>query len=150
MSPQEVGQTVCHEFDCFAEHSPTTAGWNELRERLLIWFRSVDEPLAFDGMMWVFEHSRRYQHQQLAGELLKRRSIPLPISAREFIQRIAPGLDASANEVVRYFVAQIGKETAQQELNAVIRGATDAQMRDGLRHLSYWLGIPQTVEGLGF
>ena len=140
MSPKEIGETVCDAFDAFAEMQPTTRKWDELRERLWMWFRSVDEPLAFEGMLWVFERSDRYQHQQLAGELLARRKLPLMIPPQAFIRRIAPRLSASASEVAKYLRMQVGDEAVLHHVNALARTATDERLCRGLDALSYWLG----------
>ena len=145
MSPEQVGQRVCDAFDEFAAHRPSTGSWEELRQQLLEWFVQVEEQSAFEGMLWVLEHSRRYQHQQLAGELLAQRGLPLSIPPREFLRRIAPTFDASASEVVKYFSSQVGRESAQREIRLLAEEITNDPARSGLRSISYWLGMTDTV-----
>ena len=146
MSPAQVGQRVCDAFDEFAAHQPSNAKWDELRNRLLLWFGALDEQLAFDGMVWVLEHSLRYQHQQLAGELLARRGVPLPTSPSEFIRRVAPMLNASANEVMKYLRSQAGDDVAQQAVRSLIADTKDERMRSGLRSLAYGLGMKEAFD----
>jgi len=148
MSPQDVGQYVCKAFDEFLEQGASDDKRNALREHLLVWFRSVDESLAFEGMMWVIEHSDRFQHQQLAGELLARRGVPLLISPEDFVRRVAPRLSSSSSEVARYLDTQVGHVLAQRVVASLIRVATDKRLQVGLRSLAYWLGMTDVFEEL--
>src|ERR1043166_2216244 len=106
MSPESIGQTVCDGFDEFIAGEPSNAKWDELRNRLFTWLCAVEQPLAFEGMLWVFEHSSRYQHQQLAGELLSRCAVPLAVPPDVFIRRIAPRLNPSTKAVATYLQEQ--------------------------------------------
>ena len=141
-SPEEVGQTVCREFDAFIGSDPSNERWNELCQRLAAWFATVDESLAFAGMLWVIENSARYQHQELAGQLLEGGHVPLQIPLAQFIRRVAPRLNASAASVPRYVRDQVGPDAALREVKAQLLAAVDENAKSGLRTFSYWLGVP--------
>ena len=142
MSPNEIGQTVCREFDAFIANRPSDARWNELRQRLATWFATIDSSSAFAGMLWVIENSERYQHQELAGELLAGRQVPLQVPLAEFIRRVVPRLNASASSIPRYVREQVGADAALREVKAQLSGTADERAKSGLRTFSYWLGEP--------
>jgi hypothetical protein len=141
-TPDEVGRTVCREFDAFIENEPSTARWNDLRQRLAAWFATIDESSAFAGMLWVIENSERYQHQELAGELLNRRQVPLQIPLAEFIRRVVPRLNASASSLPRYVREQVGVDGGLREVKAQLSAVEDEKAKAGLRSFSYWIGAP--------
>ena len=138
-TPNGVGLVVCREFDAFIANNPSGAGWDALRRRLMVWFATLDEPLAFAGMIWVLENSQRYQHQELAGELLGERRIPLQIPARQFIRRAARKLNCSTASVPRYLCQQIGSDESLREIQAALSTGGDADLKAGLQSLSYWI-----------
>jgi hypothetical protein len=139
MTPEEVGRTVCREYDAFRENAPTPAGWDELRQHLAAWLATVEESLAFAGLLWVIENSQP-RHHLLAGELLLARNIPLLIPPKEFISRIAPRFDASASSVIRYLKSQIGRAEALRQVHDLRDTATYPAMRVGLDACRYHLG----------
>ncbi|MGC4004995.1 MAG: hypothetical protein QM811_18535 [Pirellulales bacterium] len=100
----------------------------------------IDERAAFAGMLWVLENSGRYQHQELAGELLADRSLPLLISVDEFIRRTAPTLNPSCTTIARYLRGQVGVTETLKVIDELSSTASDEQMRSGLRSLNYRLG----------
>jgi hypothetical protein len=145
MSHEVVGRTVCREFDAFVADDPSTARWNVLRQRLSNWFATVDEATGFAGMLWIIENSERFQHHELAGELLCGRQMPLPIPLSEFIWRIAPKLNPSAMAIPQYIRDRVGRGAAMREVTSQLSSATDERTKIGLSTLSYWLS--ETGEG---
>lgn len=97
----------------------------------------------------MFEHSDRYQHQLLAGELLARRRVPLLIPPADFLRRIAPRLNASAREIVHYLATEAGLEVARREVQSITRAATDQRMQAGLRSAAYWLALKEAEQPPG-
>lgn len=142
MTPEETGRFVCTAFEEFIARDPSPQKWDALRDRLSAWFGGLDEKLAFAGMMWVFEHTTRYQCQELAAELLVRRPVPLFIPPDEFVRRVSRGLNSSAREVPRYLRAQVGLEEAQRIVLAC--DPTDESRRIGIAAFRHWLGLPRT------
>ncbi|HET6408681.1 MAG TPA: hypothetical protein VFG14_12425 [Chthoniobacteraceae bacterium] len=69
-----------------------------------------------------------------------RRNVPLKISAKEFLSRIALRLDASAGTVIQYFEAKVGRAAALREVHELRTATTDPTMLKGLDACRYWLG----------
>lgn len=87
-TPFEIGEKLCMELDAFMCAAPRNEGWLALERALIDWFETIDESLAFAGMLLVLENSQRSQCHLPAGELLLRRKVRLQVPAAELIARI--------------------------------------------------------------
>ena len=72
----------------------------------------MESEVAFDGLFQVLATETRYQYQWLAGDLLLRASIPCPLTLADFVMRVAPHFNSSANTVPKYLGVVFGEEVA--------------------------------------
>jgi hypothetical protein len=143
MNPEDVAHHVCKSFDDFAaratkREAPTTR--DGLRDELCKWVFSVETDVAFDGLLHILETRTRYQYQWLAGDLLLRASVPCRIDLDEFIARVLPGFDASAETVPKYLAKSFSERRVLDSLRLFRSREADAGRRAGLDAMCYWLG----------
>jgi hypothetical protein len=113
MSPAEVHRYVCSAFDEFVNRRLAGVGsqdWDSFRAELLAWVRAIDQEVSFAGLVSILESERRYQYQDIAGELLDKGNIVCPLSLEDFMQRVLPLWDLSAATVPRYAARVFGRE----------------------------------------
>lgn len=143
MSPFDVAHHLCTTFDDFAERAIRPDGpnnWNGLRDDLFAWISNLDTGVAFDGLFHVLETQTRYQYQWLAGDLLQRASIPCPLTLDDFITRVAPRFNASADTVPKYLGATFGKNAVLTRLRDLRSTENDSHWVSALDSMRYGLG----------
>lgn len=143
MSPEDVAHHVCKSFDAFVERAANRevpSNWDGLRDELCKWVFDVDTEVAFDGLLHILETRTRYQYQWLAGDLLLRATVPCRIGLDEFIARVLPGFNASAETVPKYLAKSFTEHRVLDTLRLLRSREIDAGRRARLDAMRYWLG----------
>ncbi len=141
MTAAEVGEHVCRSFERFSADGPSPLRWEDLRGCLLAWVAGLPPDEAFDGLMWILQHRGRYQEQWLAGDLLCRASLSCPLGPADFLERVTPNLDASADTVAQYAVQAFGRDAVLATLSNLLTSSSDAKRVATVNNLRYWLGV---------
>ena len=95
---------------------------------MLIWIREIDQDVAFAGLLSILESERRYQYQDIAGELLDKANIPCPLSLGDFMRKVLPLWNLSAATVPRYAARVFGRALGARDV-AMGLGALTALRR---------------------
>jgi hypothetical protein len=114
MNSAEVCRYVCSAFGNFErQHRPgirPDQSWDDLRSELLTWVQKINQDVAFAGLFSILSSGDRYQYQYIAGELLDKANIACPLPLEEFLRRILPHWNLSADTVPRYAARVFGRE----------------------------------------
>ncbi len=114
--------------------------WEPLRADLVIWVRGIDSATAFAGLLNLLESERRYQYQDIAGELLEKGEIPCPLSLSEFLRRVLPLWDLSAATVPKYAAREFGRDAVLKHLHQLLADEVPWASRDQIDTMRYHLG----------
>jgi len=114
---------------------------------LLIWIREIDQDVAFAGLLSILESERRYQYQDIAGELLDKANIPCPLSLGDFMRKVLPLWNLSAATVPRYAARVFGRETVLRLMHELKASGATWPSRGTLDGVCYHLGSEMTNSG---
>jgi hypothetical protein len=140
LNPKDIRLHLCEAFDEFIEDRPSSLKWKQLQDSLLDWIRQVQPAIAFDGLLLVLERETRYQYQWLSGNLLLRAKISCLIDVDEFISRVAPNLNASAETVPKYLGSTFSVVVVLETLNRIRSATKDDRLVRGIDSMRYHLG----------
>jgi hypothetical protein len=140
-TPADVGRHICSSVDQFLGQHPhgNRKNWDDLRDRLLHWAQRLEPQTAFLGLVWVLENERRYQHQLMAAEILRRASLPCALTIGELLPRVLPRFEESAGAVPKYLADAFGKAEVLACLQTMAAGTGDPTLLGKIDTMRWWL-----------
>jgi hypothetical protein len=107
---------------------------------LVSWVRLLDQDVAFAGLLSILELERRYQYQDIAGELLEKAGILCPLSLEDFMRNVLRLWDLSAGTVPRYAAREFGREKVLSLMHDLATRGAAWPNRETLDGVCYHLG----------